>query len=214
MSKIPLNYISYLSATNPNSNSVHTQLQSRFDIKVATGVRRRSRCKFEVSMARLCRRKTEILLVVEEIIFEIVFMLCMMRSYYRNKRHFQISNVNGMRTYKMVDRIPKQIEHMNDLIGVSDSDCLDNLLMNRSTFNSLCYLLRHSGGLFDSMYVSVGEQVALFLSVLAHHTKWANHSQTLPQWIKLYFYPNGVGSIIYANLACNNDLNFTYRTYG
>ncbi|KAL8498220.1 hypothetical protein ACS0TY_021523 [Phlomoides rotata] len=84
-------------------------------------------------------------------------MLCMMRSYYRNKRYFQISNVNGMRTYKMVDRIPKQIEHMNDLIGVSDSDCLYNLRMNRSTFNSLCYLLRHLGGLFDSMYVSVGE---------------------------------------------------------
>ncbi|KAL8474230.1 hypothetical protein ACS0TY_030888 [Phlomoides rotata] len=71
----------------------------------------------------------------------------------------------------MCDRIPKQIEHMNDLVGLSDTDCFDNLRMNRSTFNHICYLLRQSGGLSDSRYVSDGEQVALFLSVLSHHSK-------------------------------------------
>ncbi|KAL8528470.1 hypothetical protein ACS0TY_006048 [Phlomoides rotata] len=43
--------------------------------------------------------------------------------------------------------------------------------MNRDTFNRFCYLLRHSGGLVDGRYVSVGEQVAIFLSVLSHHSK-------------------------------------------
>ncbi|KAL8483598.1 hypothetical protein ACS0TY_026326 [Phlomoides rotata] len=112
---------------------------------------------------KTCRRKAELLLIVEEIIYEIIFMLCLLLNRYRNKRHFRISNVHDLRTYKMTDRIPKQIEHMNDLIGINDSDCLDNLRMNYSTFNHLCYLL--------IQYVSVGEQVALFLSVLSHHTK-------------------------------------------
>ncbi|KAL8527143.1 hypothetical protein ACS0TY_005134 [Phlomoides rotata] len=98
-------------------------------------------------------------------------MLSMLLSQYKNRRQFRISNASGIRTYKMCDRIPKQIEHMNDLVGLSDTDCLDNLRMNRSTFNRLCYLLRQSGGLSDSRYVSVGEQVALFLSVLSHHSK-------------------------------------------
>ncbi|KAL8475923.1 hypothetical protein ACS0TY_028544 [Phlomoides rotata] len=43
--------------------------------------------------------------------------------------------------------------------------------MNRDIFNRFCYLLRHSGGLVDGRYVSVGEQVAIFLSVLSHHSK-------------------------------------------
>ncbi|KAL8465833.1 hypothetical protein ACS0TY_035083 [Phlomoides rotata] len=43
--------------------------------------------------------------------------------------------------------------------------------MNRDTFNHFCYLLRHSGGLVDGRYVSVGEQVAIFLIVLSHHSK-------------------------------------------
>ncbi|KAL8510974.1 hypothetical protein ACS0TY_017696 [Phlomoides rotata] len=43
--------------------------------------------------------------------------------------------------------------------------------MNRDTFNHFCYLLRHTGGLVDGRYVSMGEQVAIFLSVLSHHSK-------------------------------------------
>ncbi|KAL8480991.1 hypothetical protein ACS0TY_027506 [Phlomoides rotata] len=59
----------------------------------------------------------------------------------------------------MADIIPKQIEHMSELVELCDIDCFDNLRMNRNTFNRLCYLLRHSGGLVDGRYVTVGEQV-------------------------------------------------------
>ncbi|KAL8529924.1 hypothetical protein ACS0TY_007114 [Phlomoides rotata] len=43
--------------------------------------------------------------------------------------------------------------------------------MNRDTFNHFCYLLRHSGGLVNGRYVSMREQVSIFLSVLLHHSK-------------------------------------------
>ncbi|KAL8547439.1 hypothetical protein ACS0TY_006966 [Phlomoides rotata] len=122
-------------------------------------------------MARICRRKTEVLLVVEEIILEIVFMLSVIINRYRNIGQFRGLNVENVRRYRMADRIPQQIEHMNELIGMSDTDCFDNLRLNRDAFNRLCYLLRHTGGLVDGRYVTVGEQVALFLSVLSHHSK-------------------------------------------
>ncbi|KAL8467975.1 hypothetical protein ACS0TY_031283 [Phlomoides rotata] len=60
---------------------------------------------------------------------------------------------------------------MSELVEMSDTDCFDNLHVNRSAFNRLCYLLRHMEGLVDGRYVTVGEQVALFLSVLSHHSK-------------------------------------------
>ncbi|KAL0407961.1 UNVERIFIED_CONTAM: hypothetical protein Sradi_1730500 [Sesamum radiatum] len=43
--------------------------------------------------------------------------------------------------------------------------------MNRDAFSRLCYLLEYSGGLTDKRFVTVPEQVAIFLFVLAHHKK-------------------------------------------
>ncbi|KAL8466647.1 hypothetical protein ACS0TY_035626 [Phlomoides rotata] len=53
----------------------------------------------------------------------------------------------------MVDRIPQQLEHLNEITQLSGVDCFNNLRMNHGR------------------YVSVGEQVAIFLSVLSHHSK-------------------------------------------
>ncbi|KAL8554552.1 hypothetical protein ACS0TY_002658 [Phlomoides rotata] len=97
-------------------------------------------------MARICRRKTEVLLVVEEIILEIVFMLSVIVNRYRNIGQFRGLNAENVRRYRMADRIPQQIEHMSELTEMSDIDCFDNLRMNREAFNRLCYLLRHMGG--------------------------------------------------------------------
>ncbi|KAL8507706.1 hypothetical protein ACS0TY_018302 [Phlomoides rotata] len=99
-----------------------------------------------IAMARICRRKTEVLLVVEEIILEIVFMLSVIINRYRNMSQFRGLNVENVRRYRMADRIPQQIEHMSELVGMSDTDCFDNLRLNREAFNRLCYLLRHMGG--------------------------------------------------------------------
>ncbi|XP_057770914.1 protein ALP1-like [Salvia miltiorrhiza] len=73
--------------------------------------------------------------------------------------------------YGMLHRIPDQVKHLNRIIGFSDVDCLTNLRMDRNTFGRLCLLLRDLCGLKNGRFVSVEEQVALFLSVLAHHKK-------------------------------------------
>ncbi|GER52318.1 dual specificity protein phosphatase [Striga asiatica] len=58
----------------------------------------------------------------------------------------------------MAERIPRQVDHLTALVGLSDSDCLNNLRMTCDVFNRLCYLLRHGVGLKDSKYVSVSEK--------------------------------------------------------
>ncbi|CAL5417530.1 unnamed protein product [Camellia sinensis] len=64
----------------------------------------------------------------------------------------------------------KQIDHLNRLVNDSDINCHDQIRMNRRTFMLLCGLVR-SVGLSDSKYVVLEEQVAMFLNVIAHHTK-------------------------------------------
>ncbi|KAL8464389.1 hypothetical protein ACS0TY_034062 [Phlomoides rotata] len=43
--------------------------------------------------------------------------------------------------------------------------------MNSDCFNRLCYLLKNLGGLRSTRNVSISEQVAIFLTILSHHTK-------------------------------------------
>ncbi|KAL8548289.1 hypothetical protein ACS0TY_007566 [Phlomoides rotata] len=100
-------------------------------------------------MTRICQRKAEVVLVVEEIIYEIVFMLSVVLNRYRNTDQSSGLNVEHLCRYTMADRIPQQIEHMSELVEMSDTDYFDNLRVNRSAFNRLCYLLRHIGGLVD-----------------------------------------------------------------
>ncbi|EPS61261.1 hypothetical protein M569_13537, partial [Genlisea aurea] len=51
-----------------------------------------------------------------------------------------------------------------------NNTAFESLRMNRDTFGRLCTILK-SRGLVDSKYVRVPEKVAIFLGVLAHHTK-------------------------------------------
>ncbi|KAL8462888.1 hypothetical protein ACS0TY_033770 [Phlomoides rotata] len=65
----------------------------------------------------------------------------------------------------------RQIEKLHFLVGHDDETCRDHIRMNKDCFNRLCYLLRSLRGLRDTRYVSISEQVAIFLTVLSHHTK-------------------------------------------
>ncbi|KAL8493374.1 hypothetical protein ACS0TY_024548 [Phlomoides rotata] len=67
--------------------------------------------------------------------------------------------------------IPAQIKNMHYLVEVSDEECKDQLRMDRASFHKLCYLVRTVGGLKSSRNVSVVEKVAMFLTILLHHTK-------------------------------------------
>ncbi|KAL6564596.1 hypothetical protein OROMI_016046 [Orobanche minor] len=71
----------------------------------------------------------------------------------------------------MIKKIPKQIEHLSSLVREDDIVCIEQLRMDRNAFGRLCQILRNAGGLQDEKYVSVTEQVALFLHILAHHKK-------------------------------------------
>ncbi|KAL8470586.1 hypothetical protein ACS0TY_033220 [Phlomoides rotata] len=73
--------------------------------------------------------------------------------------------------FSVLDRIPSQIRQMNELVGINDEVCKNNLIMDRNSFQRLCYLLHDIGGLQNSRYVKVQEKVAIFLSILAHHSK-------------------------------------------
>ncbi|KAL8530867.1 hypothetical protein ACS0TY_007772 [Phlomoides rotata] len=63
------------------------------------------------------------------------------------------------------------MKNMSDLCEVSDDDGRDQLRMDRAAFHKLCFILQSVCGLKCSRRVSVSENVAMFLSILAHHTK-------------------------------------------
>ncbi|KAL8537868.1 hypothetical protein ACS0TY_012847 [Phlomoides rotata] len=71
----------------------------------------------------------------------------------------------------------------------------------------------YSGGLVDGRYVSVGEQVALFLSVLSYHTKCVTRSQTLPRCSSgCTFFARH--SSCNTNTACDRSMRFIYMLTG
>ena len=63
----------------------------------------------------------------------------------------------------------RQIIHR--LVYESEVASLDNLRINKHAFTRLCRMLETIGGLRASKYVCVDEQVAMFLQILAHHSK-------------------------------------------
>ncbi|KAL8507055.1 hypothetical protein ACS0TY_017803 [Phlomoides rotata] len=74
-------------------------------------------------------------------------------------------------SYDLRFNITRQLEHVRYLTNLSDVTCRDHLRMNIDCFNRLCFLLENVGGLSSTRNVTIAEQVAMFLSVLSHHTK-------------------------------------------
>ncbi|KAL8526086.1 hypothetical protein ACS0TY_015343 [Phlomoides rotata] len=75
------------------------------------------------------------------------------------------------RTFTIIDIIPAQMKNLSYLCEVSDADCRDQLRMDRATFHKFCFILQSVCGLKSSSRVCVSEKVAIFLSILSHHTK-------------------------------------------
>ncbi|XP_042066675.1 protein ANTAGONIST OF LIKE HETEROCHROMATIN PROTEIN 1-like [Salvia splendens] len=99
-------------------------------------------------------------------LLSIVLPLLRMRGN-RSRRHMRTIRA----AFSRLNRIPAQVRYFNRLVNVSDVACIDNLRMDRNTFGRLCILLRGTGDLVDGNFVSVEEQVAMFLGILAHHKK-------------------------------------------
>ena len=67
-------------------------------------------------------------------------------------------------------RIRLQREHLHRLIGENDTNCINQLKMDKHTFELLCNLVRDVGGL-NPTNVSVEEMVVMFLIILGHDDK-------------------------------------------
>ncbi|XP_041994584.1 uncharacterized protein LOC121744936 [Salvia splendens] len=89
----------------------------------------------------------------------------------RSKSQKRKRRVGGLITEAMIEAIPAHVKQVDRLVRVSDRSCVDNLRMDRNTFGRLCRILRDRVELFDQKFVTVEEQVAMFLSILSHHKK-------------------------------------------
>ena len=68
-------------------------------------------------------------------------------------------------------RLHVRREEINRITRLSDTNCLWELRMDRNAFAVLCDLLQTRGGLVDDGHVTIEEQVATFVNILAHHNK-------------------------------------------
>ncbi|XP_057775531.1 uncharacterized protein LOC130994506 [Salvia miltiorrhiza] len=117
-------------------------------------------------------RESDILfLLLQEIMRQHVVQLALVIAYFVRTNSRKRKRGLGTKKYEIIGRIPDQEKHLNRLISNNDIDCIANLRMDRNTFGRLCRILRELGGLVDGRFVTVEEQVAMFLSVLAHHKK-------------------------------------------
>ncbi|XP_029153454.1 uncharacterized protein [Arachis hypogaea] len=84
--------------------------------------------------------------------------------YFRNRSSGEVS-LGG----RMNSRIRR--DALERIIGEGDKNCIWELRMNTNAFANLCELLQVQGGLCEDGQVSLLEQVATFLIILAHHKK-------------------------------------------
>ena len=59
----------------------------------------------------------------------------------------------------------ERIHYVDRLVNRSDDTCIKNLRMNIETFHRLCFTLESKGYIKDTKYMSVIEQVAVFLYI-------------------------------------------------
>ncbi|XP_015689038.1 protein ALP1-like isoform X1 [Oryza brachyantha] len=62
-------------------------------------------------------------------------------------------------------------QNLNNVIGVSDKECIFYLRMDRRCFRMVCSLVREIGGLRDTRNMKLEEMVAMFLHILGHDEK-------------------------------------------
>ncbi|KAG6382509.1 hypothetical protein SASPL_157821 [Salvia splendens] len=137
---------------------------------------------------------TTVLILLEEVIrnYQINLLLISLMISLICPKNCKRKRWNRLNQSLVLDSIPAHVRQLDRLVRVTDRACVDNLRMDRNTFGRLCRILRDRVGLIDQRLVSVEEQVAMFLCVLAHHKKsrivehnfmWS--SQTVSKYIHI-----------------------------
>ncbi|KAL0409591.1 UNVERIFIED_CONTAM: hypothetical protein Sradi_1893500 [Sesamum radiatum] len=117
-------------------------------------------------------RRVLALIALQQIVLEIAVALTIFVNIIRYIKAHRGHEVRfRRRRYNLNSRIPDQVLRLYRLVSFSDETYLRNLRMDRNAFGHLCYMLEHPGGVKPTKNVSVPEQVAMFLSVIAHHKK-------------------------------------------
>ncbi|KAG8369601.1 hypothetical protein BUALT_Bualt14G0030600 [Buddleja alternifolia] len=89
--------------------------------------------RVKLNMTRINRKKLAMYLVVQEIISDtIIFLHTIVALILQCKQLGSRRRQEGIVRYVMADRIPDQVSHMRRLSSFSDSNCVDNLRMDRS----------------------------------------------------------------------------------
>ncbi|XP_057797535.1 protein ANTAGONIST OF LIKE HETEROCHROMATIN PROTEIN 1-like [Salvia miltiorrhiza] len=122
-------------------------------------------------MTNLLSRKQLLLWLIEEEMRQFIFRIALVIDVIFRMRSKKRKRSHQIESYNILQRIPDQVKHLNMMTMVSDIDCVLNLRMDRNAFGRLCNLMRQLGSLKDGKFVTVEEQLAMFLSVLAHHKK-------------------------------------------
>ncbi|KAL1543732.1 protein ANTAGONIST OF LIKE HETEROCHROMATIN PROTEIN 1-like [Salvia divinorum] len=122
-------------------------------------------------MARIFRPSTTIYLLIKDILRLLHMQTLTILYLYLKRRHLVHGRRRALRHYSLLERVPSQVRHLNRLVRLSDVDCFVNFRMDRNTFGKLCKLLEDVGGLKNQKFLSIEEQVAIFLGVLAYHKK-------------------------------------------
>ncbi|XP_028090673.1 uncharacterized protein LOC114290865 [Camellia sinensis] len=76
------------------------------------------------------------------------------------------------------NRLQEQMDHINRLVKESDITCIEQLCMDRCSFMTLCNMIHTIGGLRPSKHVTLEENMAFFLFILAQHLKIRNVKYT------------------------------------
>ncbi|KAL8476785.1 hypothetical protein ACS0TY_029184 [Phlomoides rotata] len=99
------------------------------------------------------------------------FIIIMSLCYLRLRRWSRYSRRLGQIRYGLRSKVTRQLDHLHFLVNYDDETCRDHIRMNSDCFNRLCFLLQNLGGPRATRNVTISEQVAIFLTVLSHHTK-------------------------------------------
>ena len=109
----------------------------------------------------------EVFLALEEILLDFIQLVSMFMvvvvTINRYKR--QVIGDRG------ISNVIARMENLDRMISRGDIVCVDQLRMDRNTFGILCTLILTISQLQDTRHVTVEEQVAMFLHILAHHVK-------------------------------------------
>ncbi|XP_015893075.2 uncharacterized protein LOC107427220 [Ziziphus jujuba] len=97
----------------------------------------------------------------------LMMMLWMIRRKRNRRRHTRRYLLRN-RTF---DRHETRLSYLDNIIGNSDVECINQLGMDRRTFGILCELLHTDGRVKNDGLVRLEEQVCIFLHILTHHVK-------------------------------------------